>query len=172
MTDEPLYSDDGAPLWKEHPKFCIKDQENPAEPNVDLAAVRLRNTQGVLLYPLDLSLADTNVRVLPGLPVFIIGYPFGQSGPAWFPIWKTGHIASDADAYWSPRYFLIDATTRSGMSGSPVVFRSLGVYQSAEGAPMSGTVTRLMGVYSGRIHKNVEVGRVWKPELIPELIDG
>ena len=173
VVDEPLYTDDGQPRWREHPRFCIKDEEHPQEPNVDLAALPLSGLHDdVQLYPLDLALASVDVRVAPGLPASIIGYPFGRPGPARFPIWKTGHIASDADAYWSPRYFLIDATTRPGMSGSPVVYRSFGIYQAGDGTTVAGSATRLLGVYSGRIRDDAEIGRVWRPDLIPELIDG
>jgi len=173
MVDEPLQNDDGALLWREHPKFCIKDQERPDEPNIDLAVLRLsRLHDRVLIYPLDLDLAGVDVRVAPGLPVSIIGYPFGRTGTGWLPIWKTGHIASDADPYWSPRYFLIDATTRAGMSGSPVVYRSFGLYETGGGVTVPGNATRLLGVYSGRIRDDAEIGRVWRPELIPQIIDG
>ena len=172
LTEEPLYTGNGVPRWAEHPQFCIKDEERPTEPNVDLAALPLTSLHDeIQLYPLDLRLAAVEVRVAPGLPVSIIGFPFGRFGAAFFPIWKTGHIASDSDAYWAPRYFLIDATTRSGMSGSPVVYRSFGSYQKNEQTTVVGDATRLMGIYSGRMRDDAEIGIVWKPELIVELIE-
>ncbi len=172
LVNEPLYTENGEPRWVEHPHFCIKDAERPTEPNVDLVVLPLSSLhKEIQLYPLDLRLATVNVRVAPGLPVSIIGFPFGRFGPAFFPIWKTGHIASDADAYWSPRYFLIDATTRTGMSGSPVVYRSFGSYQRDETTTVVGDATRLLGVYSGRIREDAEIGIVWRPELISEMLD-
>lgn len=174
LVDEPLYSSaTGEPLWHKHPRFCSKDMENPTEPNVDLAALPLsQRHDSIQLHPLDLDLASTDARVSPGLPVSIIGYPFGRTGAALFPIWKTGHIASDPDAYWSPRYFLIDATTRPGMSGAPVIYRAFGTLQSVNGAIVAGNASKFLGVYSGRIRDDAEIGIVWRPELIIETIMG
>lgn len=169
---EALAGADGSPRWLEHPRFCPKDQENPEEPNIDIAVLPLEQVdERVTIYPLSLELAETEVRVSPGLPVFIIGYPFGRTGPGFFPIWKTGHVATDPSPYWSPHHFLVDATTRAGMSGSPVVFRSSGLYERRPGLIEGGYAVRLMGVYSGRIRDDAELGRVWHPRLIREIID-
>ena len=68
--------------------------------------------------------------------------------------------------------FLIDATTRGGMSGSPVVLRLHGGYRTSENNYImaGGTTTRFIGVYSGRIHGQAEIGRVWRPHVIPEIL--
>lgn len=51
----------------------------------------------------------------------IVGYPWGQSPISTFPIWKTGHIASEPDLIVNNLHrFYIDAFTHPGMSGSPV----------------------------------------------------
>jgi len=172
MRTENLFTADGSPRWAQHPRFCIKDQENTNEPNIDVVVLPLdRVDERILIYPMDLTLAETEMQVSPGLPISIIGYPFGLTGAALFPIWKTGHIASDPNAFWSPRHFLVDATTRSGMSGSPVVFRSAGWYERHPGVLEPGFPVRLMGVYSGRIRVDAEIGRVWHAALIREIID-
>jgi hypothetical protein len=62
--------------------------------------------------------------------------------------------------------FLIDATTRGGMSGSPVVLRIYGDYATIGGKSW----TRFLGVYSGRIHDQTEIGRVWRPSVIKEIL--
>jgi hypothetical protein len=168
---EALLDNVGRPRWLQHPKFFVKDMERPFEPNIDLVALPLEGLHNELaIYPLDLELATTDVRVAPGLPVSIIGYPFGKTGPGLFPIWKTGHIATDPQAYWSPRYFLVDATTRDGMSGSPVVFRPFGIYQDTGGLIVADETVKLLGVYSGRLQRDAELGRVWHPHLIKEII--
>jgi hypothetical protein len=72
-----------------------------------------------------MALASIDILTMPALPVSVIGYPLGLSAGESWPIWKTGHIASDLDidseSGWPA--FLIYATTRSGMSGTPVVLR-------------------------------------------------
>jgi hypothetical protein len=172
VSDEPLFTENGAPRWLAHPARSIKDTEHPTEYDVDIAALPLLYApeDAVALHPVDLSWADADVLVAPGLPVSIIGYPFGRAGGGFFPIWKTGHVASDPDAHWSGRYFLVDATTREGMSGSPVLYRSPGMYQRSDGAIILGAANRLMGIYSGRIQDNSEIGIVWQPQLIREVV--
>jgi hypothetical protein len=126
--EEALYDTAGQPLWIEHPNKDVRDMDNPTEPIADLAALPLTEVdEGVAWWPLDLGLSDADVHVAPGVPVSIIGYPFGRTGPGLFPIWKTGHVASDRDVDWAQRFFLIDATTREGMSGAPVVYRANGI---------------------------------------------
>jgi hypothetical protein len=66
--------------------------------------------------------------------------------------------------------FIIDATTKPGMSGSPVVARRIGMYQSSQAVNMGGSATRFLGVYSGRIHEQADIGMVWKPEVITAII--
>lgn len=161
---ENLYGADGRALWLEHPKGR----------EVDVVAIPLTSiAPDVQLYPIDLALAETDVQVQPAMPVSIIGYPFGLVVDGAWPIWKTGHVASDPDLYYQGKpAFIIDATTREGMSGSPVVLRVYGGYHTRDGGYVltGGQVTRFLGVYAGRIHDQVEIGRVWRPELIPEIL--
>ncbi|ECI3617335.1 serine protease [Salmonella enterica subsp. enterica] len=51
----------------------------------------------------------------------IVGYPFGLTINKYLPIWKKGLVASEPDVKVSGLdCFYIDATTKEGMSGSPV----------------------------------------------------
>lgn len=163
VFSEPLFDTNGSPRWLEHPQGRV----------IDVVAVPLTDHPDVAFYPLDLSLTDTNMLPQPGMPVSIIGYPFGlATGVAW-PIWKTGHIASDPDLDYDGRpAFLIDATTRGGMSGSPVVLRLSGGYPTRDGSFIlaGGVATLFLGVYSGRIHGQAEIGRVWRPLVIEEIL--
>jgi hypothetical protein len=86
------------------------------------------------------------------MTVSIIGYPYGLATAHAWPIWKTGHIASDIDLDYDGRpAFLIDATARSGMSGSPVVHRTSGGFTTRSGDVIYSTgvrpATRFLGVY-------------------------
>lgn len=159
---ESLLNEDGTPRWLEH-------QRNK---NIDVILLPLQNIDDeIQIYPLDLNLAKTDMIPEPAMPVSIIGYPLGIATGGNFPIWKTGHIASDPDLdYHNLPVFLIDATTRGGMSGSPVVLRLSGGYRTRSGARIlaGGTNTLFLGIYSGRIQDS-EIGMVWRPVVIDEI---
>jgi len=109
----------------------------------------------------------------------IVGFPEGLvSRPqpnVVMAVWKTGHIASEpyVDFYPEIPVILIDATTRRGMSGAPVIVRK-------------GDRTRLVGIYSGRFKQpltnnsspheaalqfTAELGWVFKWKVIDDLIN-
>jgi len=160
---ETLYNPDETPRWIEHPKGR----------DVDVVALPLIDIDGVRLYPFDLALADTPLETAVGMPVSIIGFPFGTAAIEEFPIWKTGHIATEP--WWDFKgrpVFLIDATTRSGMSGSPVVLRrSDGIGFNPAGAlVLASPENRFLGVYASRPDESLELGNVWKPQVIHEIL--
>lgn len=161
-----LINENGEPLWIEHPLGS----------QVDVVAIPLDPPAEIAIHSLDLSLAQTDMVVAPAMPASVIGFPLGlRAGENW-PIWKTGHVASDPDVDFQPGRpaFLIDATTRSGMSGSPVVLRLSGGYMTRSNAFVvgGGTATKFLGVYAGRIHDASEIGRVWRPFVIQEILVG
>ena len=163
---EPLEDLAGNPRWIEHPRGS----------QVDVVALPLQIIpevdNAIQLYPFDLSLAHTDLKIEPAMTVSIIGYPFGLHSDRW-PIWKTGHIATDPDLNFEGKpAFLIDATTRPGMSGSPVVVRMWGAYLDNAGNYNIGCgATRFLGVYSGTIYETSEIGRVWRPQVIDEILN-
>jgi hypothetical protein len=159
-----LFDSDGKSRWVEH----------PLGKEVDVVAIRIDASEDVDLHCLDLGLGDVDIVPMPAMPISLIGYPLGlTAGDSW-PIWKTGHIASDPDIDFQlgRPAFLIDATTKSGMSGAPVVLR-LDRYQKKDGDHViaGGITTKFMGVYAGRIHDDSDVGRVWRPFVITELLN-
>jgi len=181
---ESLNDDNGYPRWLAHPTGA----------KVDVAALPVSPpSEHVTLVPLSLALADTNLFAGVGETVSIVGYPFGITGGAFLPIWKTGHIASEPDVdYEDAPVFVVDATTREGMSGSPVYRRFHGVgWRTRRGTEMmdsrtvragSSELTRFMGVYASRIgrikeqdgeavEESAELGRVWKPHVIGEILN-
>lgn len=166
FVGERLLNSDGSPRWISHPEGS----------KVDVAAVELQNIKSnIRIYPFDLQLAEVDLLPQPAMPVSVIGFPLGLRPNAFFPIWKTGHIASDPDLDYGGRpAFLIDATTRNGMSGSPVVMRVSGAYTTSDGTYMvtGGVRTKFLGIYSGRIHDDAEIGCVWRPHVISELLAG
>ncbi|MBE0360023.1 trypsin-like peptidase domain-containing protein [Pseudoalteromonas aliena] len=159
-----LLDDNEDPLWLEHPLGS----------EVDVVVIKLDETDDIEIYTLDYQLKDKDMVPVTAMPVSVVGYPFGLSAGANWPIWKTGNIASDhgIDFEVNRPAFLIDATTRAGMSGSPVVLRA-DSYQTSDGNyEMAGGIqTRFLGVYAGRIHGQSEIGRVWRPFVIQETIE-
>lgn len=168
---EKLYDSNNKPRWLEH-----KDGSN-----VDVIALPLEQSdENIKYYELDLALADTDMLPEVSMPVSIIGFPNGMSGGAKLPIWKTGYIASEPELdYDYEPLFLIDATTKGGMSGSPVVLSLYGGYWTKDKTNqiISGRSTLFLGVYSGRMKKKSEVwpleeiGIVWKARVIKEIFE-
>ncbi|UHG93363.1 S1 family peptidase [Spirosoma oryzicola] len=164
VKNEPLY-ENGKKRWHE---ISVNGQL------ADVVALPLSYVANdIMMYPFDLDLDQTDMVPIPGMPVQIVGFPGGMSAAGLFPIWKTGHIASDPDTNFNDwPAFLIDATTRGGMSGSPVVLRLGGGYKTHAGLEVvghSGFKTLFLGIYAGQSQPN-EVGVVWKPIVIRQLL--
>jgi hypothetical protein len=160
---EPLLDPkDGAPKWREHPEGR----------KIDVVALPLTQESGIDIYPLDLQLAHTDLLIQPSEPVSIIGFPLGLAAAGKVAIWKTGHVASDIDLNYNDQpIFLIDATTKPGMSGSPVVALRVGAHRSSQAAlNVDGEATRFLGTYSGRIRDQADVGMVWKPPVLEDIL--
>lgn len=157
-----LINKDGNRLWIEHPRG--KD--------VDVVAIPFLMDPSIEAYEVDLRLSEFDLMIYPSEAVSIIGFPNGFTSAGMLPIWKTGHIASDIDIDWNNKpVFLIDATTKSGMSGSPVIAKRVSIYQTSKGNSI-GNAVRFLGIYSGRSIGNdgIEVGLVWKPKVISEIL--
>jgi len=162
---EPLLKPDGSPRWVEH----------PLGEKVDVAVLELVATPvNAILHPLDLSLERTDLQLYPSMPVSVIGFPGGLRPNVFFAVWKTGHIASDPQIpYQGLPAFLIDATTRGGMSGSIVVARTPGnVVVSTIRGPMLAAPprTKFLGIYASRLPMDVEIGCVWRPDAILDVL--
>lgn len=160
-VEEDLYDENKHHRWMEHPTLGA---------SVDVIALPLKNTAGVEFYPLDLSLRNSDMQLAPGDPVNIVGFPLGETQGGGLPIWKTGTIASDLDInYGGKAKFLVDATARSGMSGSPVYARRFNSQEKA-GASNSVGITKFLGIYAEE-NQALELGAVWKAEAVAALYD-
>ncbi|WP_267275752.1 trypsin-like peptidase domain-containing protein [Arthrobacter sp. CDRTa11] len=167
FKSEPLLDAAENPLWVEH----------DWGKEVDVVALSLTDTDGVTFYPYALeNNMEDQVMLGPSSSVNIIGFPFAESSHAGIGIWARGTIASEMDLDYRdwPR-FLIDSRTRPGQSGSPVMFYSPGgavLLKSGTTAYFSEPIIQLLGVYSGRINKESDLGIVWKIEIIREVLSG
>lgn len=141
---------------------------------VDVIALKLYNIpEKANIYNFELDLDKTDIVTYVSSPVSIVGFPYGYVYSGNFPIWKTGHIASEPEIDINDLpYFLIDATTRPGMSGSPVLFRAYNSCQDKAGSIIyfSGIRTLFMGIYSAQ-SDDKELGTVWKPIVVRKLLE-
>jgi hypothetical protein len=116
-------------------------------------------------------------RMELGTELQVIGFPVGfdpvgEDVP--LGVWTRGTIAWQPSLHWrNLPAFLIDCRSRPGQSGSPVVFSAseLTPYRHASGAIATGSVHEFIGVYSGRIHKDSDVGVVWKRDAVREVVE-
>lgn len=166
QTNEPLYNNDEQPLWLEHPTLGAA---------ADFVALPLTQINDVELYPYSLGDGDPQISVSPSDTVSVIGFPFGLAGGGALAIWATGFMATEhvIDHNNLPT-FLIDCRARQGQSGSAVVaHRNGGMVGIEDGssAVFAGPVTRFLGIYSGRINEQSDLGIVWKASAIKELVN-
>jgi hypothetical protein len=151
--------------WLEHPTLGA---------TADLVALPLNHMADVKFYPLDMELSKVDVVVGVADPVSIVGFPYGLAQMGGLPVWKTGTVASDLDINVGGRpVFLIDTTSRPGMSGSPVYAVRSGAYRSSDGAlrtGIGGSIKKFLGVYSEQMQA-AEIGGVWKAEAVVTLYD-
>lgn len=163
---EPILDANHNPLWKEHPRYGK---------NADFVALPLTNTLNVELYPYDLNNTGPDVFVGPADSLSVVGFPFGIQAGGSLAVWATGFMASEPDIDFNDLpVFLIDCRSRQGQSGSAVIaYRSGGSVAMQDGstAMFSGPITKFLGIYSGRVNTESDLGIVWKASAIKELVD-
>lgn len=166
----PLYRDDGTPYWIEHPSLGKK---------ADIVALNLSWGGDVrkLPYYLETDLDNVNLVIGPAENVSVIGFPFGLSSHGKLPLWATGFMAQELSLISADNpVFLIDCRTRQGQSGSPVIaYRPSGYRHEKDGKVMSTlsgkVVWEFLGIYSGRVNSQSDLGRVWHVSAIRELLN-
>lgn len=147
-----VLDDDERPVWLEHPLHG---------PAVDVVAYYLHGeTDGLDLDGSYDVHTQAHLQLEPSYSLHVLGFPIGidPTTDGAFAIWCQGTVASEPGIDWRglPR-FLIDSRTRQGQSGSPVVVWA--------GEPV------LLGVYSGRIHPDSDLGTVWRASVVRDLVD-
>mgnify|MGYP001162076480 CR=1 FL=1 len=163
---ERLYGADGAPLWLEHPTHRAR---------VDVIALPLTDTSGVQVYAHDPWMLQRVAIVMAG-SLSIVGFPFGTAYGGAMATWVQGFVATEWQIdYGNLPRFLVDSRTREGQSGSPVIFYNVGGgFTDLQGNTVlgSGVVEQFVGVYSGRINEQSDLGFVWKASSLVEVIQG
>lgn len=166
--DIPLTKGD-EPEWYEHPTLGS---------GIDIGILPLKLDEKYKPIAInEMPYTDMVLRVSHDL--FVLGYPLGLDGSHGLPVWKRATVASEPGI--SKPFFLVDTATRSGMSGSPVIHRYRGFYKNDPKAAKVrpddwfGEADQFVGIYSGRLGASqleAQLGIVWKPHLIDEIIDG
>lgn len=161
---EALFDADGGSCWIEHPR--LKDE-------CDVVLMPLRDLSGIVVAPYERQNKYPDIAIRIAEPISVVGFPMGHSAGAMYAIWCTGYIASEpTQDYAGQPKFLVDCRTRKGQSGSPVIAYRNGPYSSASAAlnVTNGPVMRPLGVYTGRIHPDADIGVVWKWSVVEELM--
>jgi hypothetical protein len=167
---EDLYDAQNNKRWLEHPTLQTAAGSIPGS-SIDLIALPLTQTQGADLVPLNLELAGTQILLGPSESVSIVGFPLGLGANEGLPLWKNGTIASDLDVdYEGKERFLLDTTSRAGMSGAPVYAKRTGSYSTASTLISVGNATKFLGIYSEQSER-AEIGIVWKAIVVKRLYD-
>lgn len=165
----PLYRSDGSPYWFEHSKL---------EENANVVALNLSWGGDVRKVPyyLETELDRFGIAIGPAEPVSVIGFPFGYSSTARFPIWATGFLAQELSLITPENpTFLVDCRTRQGQSGSPVLAYRVGNYRKIDGDKLSSVLSptpiwEFLGIYSGRLNSESDIGRVWHASAVADVL--
>jgi hypothetical protein len=157
--------DGDAPKWTEHPTLASK---------MDCVVLPLANFEDVEFYPYSLEEPTHKLKLGPAETISVVGFPFGLRSHGAFAIWATGFIATETgvDHEQLPQ-FLIDCRSRPGQSGSPVIaHRPGGMTPLLQERTFATTpLTELLGVYSGRINDESDLGIVWKKGALRDVVD-
>jgi Trypsin-like peptidase domain len=164
---ESLYDANDSPRWLEHPRH---------RRSVDVVALELRNLDGIDCYAHDPWAKGPGLATGVATGLSIIGFPFGLTGGGALGIWVQGTVASEPSVDFNRLpCFLIDSRTRPGQSGSPVIaYTAGGAVAMADGGTRvfaGAPVEQFVGVYSGRITAESDLGFVWKAAAVRDIVD-
>ena len=167
LRTEPLIGAEGRELWLEHPTLGSR---------ADVVALPLTQLDDVEIIPHSIGVGDPQIRIGPADTVSVVGFPFGLRTAGTLAIWATGFVASEPEIdHDGLPVFLVDCRARKGQSGSAVIaHRGGGTLAMVDGSSVvfSGPVTRFLGIYSGRINEESDLGIVWKSEAILQVMNG
>lgn len=150
-------------------KFYM-DENQPSLHNIlDIVAIKLPNISSneIILRPYLISDFNESLNTPPGSELFVVGFPLNYGYNILYPIWKRGTVASET----SFDTFLIDATTRFGMSGSPVVYRANSYTTNNNGYSAGSVYTFIEGIYFEQ-DTSTEIGVVAKINFVFNKLSG
>jgi len=161
---EKLLDKNGNPLW--HETKINKEM-------VDVVELPLHDTTGIAIYPVAYNnIVPDSFVIAPTDRVFIIGFPLGLKSAPFFPIWKSGLIASEPEIDQENKPVVwIDVASFPGMSGSPTyIILNETTTKSGDRIMFVGHQTFFMGVFSHG-HPNQVYGALWKASFLKDIFD-
>ncbi len=138
-----LYDPNGHAIWWQH---RLKNE-------IDVAVLEPGSALDRSAFTAVNGNNQNDMAVEIGNEVFILGYPLAYSHFMNTPIWKRGSIASEPHlkVEGTKERVVIDATTRTGMSGGPVFMRAKTHYAADDGSIKAmRNATRFIGIYASR----------------------
>jgi hypothetical protein len=169
VVEMRLFDAAGTEQWIEHPQH---------RHHLDLVGMLWPHTEFRSTRTGTLAASGAPVRISVPDPVLLLGFPLRfHGGIHGLPVAVSGMIAStpglsvDGDL---PR-FLIDSATIEGLSGSPVLFYPNGqTVINERGTTATAVLTKdayqLLGLYTGRIRGDAQLGYVIDVGAIRELL--
>lgn len=157
--------DESKPSWVEHPVLGNK---------ADVVALPCKELSNAISKNNSVELGTDWYETEVGRELNVIGYPFGRvSGP--FAVWSKGYVATEIsfDVGKLP-VFLIDCRARPGQSGSPVYthFKKGDVLTyDGKDYQAKNDMYYFLGVYSGRLRADSDLGIVWNRTMLQELVE-
>lgn len=172
----PLLDEDWNPVWKQHAVLGgdMDVVDVPFDPP-DEVTIMSWEKEGPRTDP---AQAPWPIQLFPGEDVFVVGYPDRLSVGPIIPLWIRGTIASDPLFPYSAGgksypLWLIDARTRRGQSGAPVMrYRPPGAPVFRNDGQLARTIwpdSQLLGVYSGRTSDESDLGFVWSIDEVDKI---
>jgi len=147
----------GTPLW-----IPFWENEEKKSGLLDVIAIKMDmgfDFHNMVIYTTDANI-DPSVKLRPTSELFVVGYPVDSTFGTIYPVWKRGTVASEPNlSMLGNSCFLIDATTRRGMSGSPVLFigSKFMAFDGTFSNPLNKTF--LVGIYNSQSYP-MELGGV------------
>ena len=163
-----LYTSDQNPLWVEHPTLGA---------DADIVALHFPESAETARIPYWLKGDRDRCELLigPAESLSVIGFPLGLASSGRFPIWATGFMAQELGHLTDHNpLFLIDCRTRRGQSGSAVIAYRPSGYRTVKDGRLISTLSadprwEFLGIYSGRVSDDSDLGRVWHVKAIEQL---
>jgi hypothetical protein len=166
--EEDLFDGAGRPRWVEPEDRRVEAEGCKLNLAIDLVALPVEKRTE---YPGIDWQGAYSFHLEPGEHVSIVGYPFAISDVGNFPIWLNGMVASGRAGTRERNFFLVDSRTRPSCSGSLVIHRARGASLRKPGGFVDnfGNVSYVMGIYSGRLNEQSDIGFVWQWQLLEAL---
>lgn len=157
----PLYQE-GKPKWL---TFLYKNTSGKID-TADVVALEIKPDINTKFYPIKadsaFSFLDDEPFIEPMTELFIVGFPDGMRSYKYAPVYKRGTVASEPMIAYNGRpSFLIDATGKPGISGSPVYFYTKSEYLTWDGTMVkpAGPFWVCVGIYAAQ-DTGAEIGEV------------